>query len=98
MKIGILTSGGDCAGLNAVIRGFGKAMAGNPEAEIYGITGGYTGLINREYRQLKMGELSGILDLGGTILGTSRQPYKELLQFEENNKVAHMKENYKKMD
>jgi 6-phosphofructokinase 1 len=97
MKIGILTSGGDCAGLNAVMRGFGKAMAGNPEAEIYGITGGYAGLINREYRQLKMGELSGILNQGGTILGTSRQPYKELLQFEENHKVAQMKENYRKM-
>ena len=97
MKIGILTSGGDCAGLNAVIRGFGKAIGVNPEVEIYGITGGYTGLINREYRQLKMGELSGILDLGGTILGTSRQPYKELLQFEENHKVAQMKENYRKM-
>jgi len=98
MKIGILTSGGDCAGLNAVIRGFGKAIANvNPDVEIYGITGGYTGLINCEYRQMKQGEFSGILSLGGTILGTSRQPYKKLIQFEENNKVAQMKENYRKM-
>ncbi len=99
MKIGILTSGGDCAGLNAVMRGFGKAIANiNPEVEIYGITGGYAGLINREYRQMKLGEFSGILNLGGTILGTSRQPYKKLIQVEENSKVAQMKENYRKMD
>jgi len=98
MKIGLLTSGGDCAGLNAVIRGFGKAIANvNPDVEIYGITGGYTGLINREFRQMKLGEFSGILSLGGTILGTSRQPYKKLVQFDENNKVAQMKENYRKM-
>ena len=99
MKIGILTSGGDCAGLNAVMRGFGKAIANiSPGVEIYGIIGGYTGLINREYRQMKLSEFSGILNMGGTILGTSRQPYKELLKFDENNKVAQMKENYRKMD
>jgi len=99
MKIGILTSGGDCAGLNAVMRGFGKAITNiNPEVEIYGITGGYAGLINREYRQMKQGEFSGILNLGGTILGTTRLPYKKLIQVEESSKVILMKENYRKMN
>jgi len=98
MKIGILTSGGDCAGLNAVMRGFVKAItAVDPDVEIYGIEDGYGGLINREYRLLKPGEFSDILKLGGTILGTSRQPYKKLI-LTEHDKVAQMKENYAKMD
>jgi len=98
MKIGLLTSGGDCAGLNAVICGFGKAItAMEPKVDLYGIAGGYTGLINREYKHLKYEDFSHILNLGGTILGTSRQPYKKLIQFEENHKVASMKENYHKM-
>jgi 6-phosphofructokinase 1 len=99
MKIGLLTSGGDCAGLNAVIRGFGKAIiAMEPKIDIYGIVGGYTGLINRQYRQMKQEDFSNILNTGGTILGTSRQPYKKLIQIDDNNKVALMKENYHKMN
>jgi 6-phosphofructokinase 1 len=99
MKIGLLTSGGDCAGLNAVICGFGKAItAMEPKVDIYGIAGGYTGLINREYRYIKPEDFSNILNVGGTILGTSRQPYKKLIQVDENNKIASMKENYHKMN
>jgi 6-phosphofructokinase 1 len=99
MKIGMLTSGGDCAGLNAVICGFGRAITTiEPKVDIYGIAGGYTGLINREYRHIRQEDFSNILNIGGTILGTSRQPYKKLIQVEENNKVALMKENYNKMD
>jgi len=99
MKIGLLTSGGDCAGLNAVISSFGKAItAMDPKVDIYGITGGYAGLINREYRQIKYGDFANILNVGGTILGSSRQPYKKLLQEEEKYKVVSMKENYRKMD
>ena len=97
MKIGILTSGGDCAGLNAVIYAFEKAItAMDPKVELYGIIGGYTGLINREYKSLKHEDFSNIFDTGGTILGTSRQPYKKLLQ--ETQKVTAMKENYNKMN
>ncbi|MDR2555936.1 MAG: ATP-dependent 6-phosphofructokinase [Fibromonadaceae bacterium] len=97
MKIGIVTSGGDCAGLNAVICAFEKAItAMDPKIDLYGIIGGYTGLINREYKQLKHDDFSNIFNTGGTILGTSRQPYKKLLQ--EPNKVALMKENYNKMN
>jgi len=99
MKIGLLTSGGDCAGLNAVICGFGKAItAMDPKVELYGIAGGYAGLINRDYKQIKQEDFSNILNLGGTILGTSRQPYKKLIQAEESYKVTAMKENYRKMN
>ena len=98
MKIGILTSGGDCAGLNAVMRGFGKAVFNLlPNAEIYGILDGYSGLINAEYRKMERAEFVGILTLGGTILGTSRMPYKKLTHDDEHNKIGAMKEAYKKI-
>jgi 6-phosphofructokinase 1 len=98
MKIGILTSGGDCAGLNAVMRGFVKAITAiDPKVEICGIANGYDGLINRKCRNIELSEFSDILKLGGTILGTSRQPYKKLIQVDDNNKAAQMKENYRKM-
>ena len=97
MRIGILTSGGDCAGLNAVMCGFVKAItAVDQKIEIYGIKDGYGVLINREYRQIKPEEFSDILKIGGTILGTSRQPYKKIIQ-KENDKADKMKENYRKM-
>ena len=77
-RIGILTSGGDCQGLNASIRGVAKSLYeefGN-DVEIYGIKDGYKGLIFGEYKLMKPEDFSGILTLGGTILGTSRQPFK----------------------
>ncbi|MDT8393372.1 MAG: ATP-dependent 6-phosphofructokinase [Bacteroidales bacterium] len=78
MKIGILTAGGDCPGLNAAIRGVGKTAIVEYGMKVYGISSGYLGMINQEYRELKESELSGILTLGGTILGTSREkPFKE---------------------
>lgn len=98
MKIGILTSGGDCPGLNAVIRAIGKYVFLNmPNAEVYGISDGYTGLINGEYRKMKPEDFSGILNLGGTILGTIRQPFK-MMTVEENGstKLERMVDNYKK--
>ncbi|MDR1759946.1 MAG: ATP-dependent 6-phosphofructokinase [Fibrobacter sp.] len=98
MKIGILTSGGDCAGLNAVMQGFVKTITlSNSKVEIYGIANGYGGLISGEYKVLKPEEFYDILKLGGTILGTSRQSYKKIIQKNENDKAARMKENYKKM-
>ncbi len=101
-RIGILTSGGDCPGLNACIRGVTKASYerfGDDNVEIYGIVGGYTGLINGEAKLMKRSDFSGILTQGGTILGTSRQPYKKIQQIGDDNvdKVANMKENYKKL-
>lgn len=102
-KIGMLTSGGDCQGLNAALHGVAKSLyeaLGN-EVTIYGIQDGYRGLIEGEYRVMKREDFSGILTLGGTILGTSRQPFKEMrmLVDEENkvDKIAAMKKNYKRL-
>ena len=102
MKVGILTSGGDCQGLNAAIRGVAKALYRefkNKELEIYGIQDGYGGLIYGNYKIMKENDFSGILTLGGTILGTSRQPFKQMRKADENSvdKVEMMKANYKKM-
>ena len=78
MKIGILTAGGDCPGLNAAIRGIGKTAALKYGMEVYGFSSGYLGLVNGEYKQLSVLDLSGILTVGGTILGTSREkPFKK---------------------
>lgn len=100
-RIGILTSGGDCQGLNAAIRGVAKALyvEFDNDVEIYGINDGYRGLIEGNYKRMKSEDFSGILTLGGTILGTSRQPFKLMRVIDENSvdKVKNMKENYKKM-
>ncbi len=100
-RIGILTSGGDCQGLNAAIRGVAKALYErfDDEVEIYGIIDGYRGLIEGNYKHMKSSDFSGILTLGGTILGTSRQPFKLMRVVDEGSvdKVKSMKDNYKKM-
>ena len=101
-RIGILTSGGDCQGLNSTIRAVGKTLYhhyGEDKIEIYGIIDGYRGLIYGEYRKMKPDDFSGILTMGGTILGTSRQPFKLMRVIDENSvdKVAAMKKNYKKL-
>ncbi len=96
-RIGILTSGGDCQGLNAAIRGVAKALyiKFGSDIEIYGIADGYRGLIEGIYKKMKPDDFSGILTLGGTILGTSRQPFKVLRT--EIKKIKNMIENYKKL-
>mgnify|MGYP001000645392 CR=1 FL=1 len=73
MKIGLLTAGSDSPGVNAAIRGFGKASSNLHNIELIGFRDGFEGLIqNRSVDLLKDGRLSGILTLGGTILGTSK--------------------------
>ena len=100
-RVGILTSGGDCQGLNAAIRGVAKGLYQEfgKDVEIYGIRDGYKGLIFGEYKLMKPKDFSGILTLGGTLLGTSRQPFKTMRVIDENSvdKVKGMKDNYKKM-
>ena len=99
-KIGMLTSGGDCQALNAAMRGVVKALAHNvDELEIYGFENGYKGLIYENYRILTSKDFSGILTKGGTILGSSRQPFKLMRVPDENglDKVAAMKNTYKKL-
>lgn len=70
--IGILTSGGDSPGLNAAIRGVGKAALNHYGMQVIGFRDGFRGLMENRTMRLDGGELSGILTRGGTILGTSR--------------------------
>ncbi|MBN1966790.1 MAG: 6-phosphofructokinase, partial [Anaerolineae bacterium] len=75
--IGILTAGGDSPGLNAAIRGVGKAAQGTFDMQVIGFRDGFRGLVENRTVRLEHGALSGILTLGGTILGTSRiKPHK----------------------
>jgi len=75
--IGILTAGGDSPGLNAAIRGVGKAAMGHHGMHIIGFRDGFRGLMENRTMSLSGGQLSGILTTGGTILGTSRdKPHK----------------------
>jgi 6-phosphofructokinase 1 len=75
--VGILTSGGDCPGLNAAIRGVAKPAMSDFHIEVIGIEKGFRGLVENHARVLHLQDVSGILSLGGTILGTSREkPYK----------------------
>jgi 6-phosphofructokinase 1 len=75
--IGILTAGGDSPGLNAAIRGVGKAAQGNYDMRIIGFRDGFRGLVENRTVSLERNALSGILTVGGTILGTSRdKPHK----------------------
>ena len=99
-RIGILTSGGDCQALNAAMRGVVKTLdSSREEVEIYGFIDGYKGLIYGKFRMLTGNDFSGILTKGGTILGTSRTPFKTIQDPDENglNKVEAMKQNYYKL-
>ena len=96
----MLTSGGDCQSLNATMRGVAKALYKMyDDVEIVGFEDGYKGLMYADYRIMKPSEFSGILTRGGTILGTSRQPFKLMRTPDENglDKVAAMKHTYYKL-
>ena len=95
-RIGILTSGGDCPGLNAAIRGVTRAAYEMFDAEIIGIHDGYRGLIDGDYQLMTQNQFSGILTLGGTILGTARTPFRDMRVIGDDNvdKVAAMKKTY----
>ncbi len=98
-RIGILTAGGDCPGINAAIRGVGKTAIVKYQMKLVGISDGFTGMINKEYRELTEYDLSGILTLGGTILGTSREkPFKDIGKGKnEISKPVLIKEHYEQM-
>ncbi len=100
MRIGMLTSGGDCQALNAAMRGVVKCIAHSGEqVEFYGFLNGYRGLIYSDFRMLTSKDFSGILTKGGTILGSSRTPFKQIREPDENglDKVEAMKQNYYKL-
>ncbi len=99
-RIGMLTSGGDCQALNAAMRGVVKTLANaDEEVEIYGFLDGYRGLIYGNFRMLTSADFSGILTKGGTILGSSRTPFKLIREPGEKgiDKVEAMKQNYHKL-
>ena len=99
-RIGLLTSGGDCQALNATMRGVVKGLTNSiDDLEVYGFDDGYKGLIYGKYRMLTSKDFSGILTQGGTILGTSRQPFKLMRVPDANglDKVEAMKQTYYKL-
>jgi len=95
-RIAILTGGGDCPGINAVIRAVAKKAINEMGMEVIGIEDGYHGLVNNRWRTLDYNDVSGILTLGGTILGTSKtaNPYRyavrkgDRLEFKNLSKIA----------
>lgn len=96
----MLTSGGDCQALNAAMRGVVKTLfEKEDDVEIYGFIDGYRGLIYGKYRLLDGTDFSGILTRGGTILGSSRTPFKYITKPDEDgvDKVESMKKTYKKL-
>ncbi|WP_255952029.1 6-phosphofructokinase [Streptomyces odontomachi] len=72
MRIGVLTAGGDCPGLNAVIRSVVHRAVTHYGDEVIGFEDGYAGLLESRYRRLDLDAVSGILARGGTVLGSSR--------------------------
>lgn len=101
-RVAILTSGGDCQGLNAAIRGVGKSLIQYVDnIEIFGMFDGYRGLAESDYRHMESRDFSGILTLGGTLLGTSRQkfiPGKAILDPEGNDMMPAMLDTYTRLN
>lgn len=95
-RIAVLTGGGDCPGINAVIRAVTKKAILGYGMEVIGVKDGYDGVIHNRYRKLEYDDVSGILTLGGTILGTSKvaNPYRhavkkgDKLEFEDVSKAT----------
>ncbi len=93
MRIGVLTGGGDCPGLNAAIRAVTRRSIVSYDFDILGIKNGWDGLVNGEVEPLSLYSVSGILHKGGTILGTSRKnPFKN------DEDVQKILDNVKKYD
>lgn len=94
-RVGILTAGGDCPGLNAAIRGFGKAATSIHGWELVGFRQGIRGLAENNTIGLEAGDLSGILTIGGTILGTSRdKPHRMEVDGQVRDMIPTIVENY----
>ena len=98
MKIGILSSGGDCPGINATIRGVGKTAINNYGMEVIGIINGFSGLLYKDIIPLPESSLSGILTLGGTILGTAREKeFRKILKSPDKKDQEVIKKSYKEL-
>ncbi|MGN1183457.1 MAG: 6-phosphofructokinase [Faecalibacillus sp.] len=99
MRLGILTSGGDCQALNATMRGLVFTLQKQvKDLEIIGFIDGYKGLMYENYKEMSVSDFEDILNLGGTILGSSRCPFKKMRVIENGfDKVEAMKKTYKKL-
>lgn len=100
IRVGMLTSGGDCQALNATIRGIAKSLYTlYDDVEIYGFIDGYKGLMYADYKKMEKQDFSGIIKRGGTIFGTSRQPFKLMNVPDERglDKVQAMVHTYHKL-
>ena len=101
-RVGLITSGGDCQGLNAAIRGVGKALYERIEnLEVFGMFDGYRGLIDGDYKFMERDDFSGIITAGGTILGTSRQHYipgKDIVDENGESLIPAMKDTYNRLN
>jgi len=101
-RVALITSGGDCQGLNAAIRGIAKALFEKLDnVEIYGMYDGYRGLIECDYKYMEPKDFSGIITQGGTILGTSRQRYipgKDIVDDEGNSVIPNMLATYNRLN
>ncbi len=96
-RIGILTAGGDSPGLNAAIRGVGKTALGYYGMEIVGFRDGFRGLVEDRKLRLDKTTLAGILTVGGTILGTSRdKPHRMVIDGRTRDMTRVIAENYEK--
>jgi len=99
-RFGILTAGGDCPGLNAAIRGVCRAAYERYDMQIIGIANGFRGLIDEDVSVFKPDDYTGILTLGGTILGSSREkPFSAMDKDDDpGEKVSALKETYSKLE
>jgi len=96
-QVGVLTAGGDSPGLNAVLRGIGKAAQEQFRMEVVGFRDGFRGLMENRTIELNENALSGILTLGGTILGTSRdKPHRMRVGRRLMDMTDAIAENYRK--
>jgi len=100
-RVGLLTSGGDCQALNATLRGVAKGLYNiyGSGVELIGFIDGYKGLMYEDYRRLEPKDFSGLLTIGGTILGSSRMPFKLIREPDANglDKVEAMKYTYRRL-
>ena len=87
-----MTSGGDCPGINATIRGVCKTAISHYGMEVYGIHSGFRGLLDNDITPLTEKDLTGLLNMGGTILGTSREkPFKKRSATSQNKPALMLK-------
>lgn len=101
-RVALITSGGDCQGLNAAMRGVSKALLERLDnVEIYGMYDGYRGLVDGDYKFMEPKDFSGILTQGGTILGTSRQNYipgKDIVDEKGESLIPAMLQTYNRLN